>query len=150
MQQERCLSSNIFTSWPYCTNVANLDMRIFEIKCYFRDLIGQFISFMVGSRRRQHYRIVHMISTSIQKRHHDSGINSVCWRKRIVLLAYVQRKIDRQFGFSALYHILPESCIQHTVYQAGSPATYISSCQIPLPPAILQGEALDGRKHKST
>ena len=47
MQQERPLSSNIFTSWSYRTNVANFDMRIFEIKCYFRNLIGQFISFMV-------------------------------------------------------------------------------------------------------
>ena len=61
-------SSIIFTSWSYCTNVSNLDIKIFEIKCYFRNLIGQFISVMVCSRRRQDYRIVHTISISIQNR----------------------------------------------------------------------------------
>ena len=73
MQQERRLSSrsNIFTSWSYCTNVAKLDMRIFEIKCYFRNLIGQFISFMVCSRNRQDYIIVQTISISIQNRDYD-------------------------------------------------------------------------------
>ena len=35
----------------------NLDTRILEIKCYFSNLIGQFISFMVCSRRREDYRI---------------------------------------------------------------------------------------------
>ena len=50
---------------------------------------------------------------------------------------------------SALYRILPESCIQQIVHQAGSSATYVSNCQIPLPPAILLGEAMDGSKHKT-
>ena len=65
------LNSDIFTSWSYCTNVANLSIRIFEIKCYFRNLIGKFISFMVCSRRRQDYRIIYTISISIQNRDYD-------------------------------------------------------------------------------
>ena len=50
---------------------------------------------------------------------------------------------------SALYRILPESWIQQIVHQAGSSATYVSNWQIPLPPAILLGEAMDGSKHKT-
>ena len=61
-----------------------------------------------------------------------------------------KRKIDWQFGFSALCHVLPESCIQQTVYQAKSSVSYISSCQIPLLLVILPGEAMDERKNKST
>ena len=61
----------LFTSWFYCTNVANLHIRIFEIKCYFHNLIVQLISFMVCSWRRQDYRIVHTISISIQNRDYD-------------------------------------------------------------------------------
>ena len=63
---------------------------------------------------------------------------------------YKGRKIDCQIGFSALYHVLPESCIQQTVHQARSPATHVSSCHTSLPPAILLGDAMDGRKHEST
>ena len=63
MQQERHLSSTIFRSWSYCTNIAKLDIRIFEIKCYSHDLIGQFVSFMVCSKRSQEYRILTVLLT---------------------------------------------------------------------------------------
>ena len=54
-----------------CTNVANLNIRICEIKCYFRNLIGHLIGFMVCSRKRQDNRIVHTISISMQNRDYD-------------------------------------------------------------------------------
>ena len=156
MQQKRRLSSNIFTSWYYCTNVANLDMRTFEIKCYFRNLIGQFISFMVCSRRRQDHRIVHTISISIQNRDYDcseftpESIVSV-GKKALVYRLMCKGKLTDNLDSlrytmfclkvaSSNLYIKPEAC-----HQAA-----ISSCQIPLPPAILLGEGMDGRKHKST